>query len=166
MGKVCSLRQLGNIRETLRQERRIVVLTNGCFDLLHLGHVRYLQQARALGDCLIVGVNSDASVRRLKGPSRPLQPETDRAEILAALVCVDYVVLFGDDTAERLVDTLRPDIYVKGGDYAAASQEELLNILPEARVVRSYGGRVQVLPYVPGKSTSALVQRIAQGREP
>lgn len=141
-----------------------MVLTNGCFDLLHLGHVRYLQQARALGDCLIVGVNSDASVRRLKGPSRPLQPEADRAEILAALACVEYVVLFGEDTAESLVEALRPDIYVKGGDYAAASQEELLRILPEARVVQSYGGHVHVLPYVPGKSTSDLVQRLARGR--
>jgi rfaE bifunctional protein nucleotidyltransferase chain/domain len=130
-----------------------LVVTNGCFDLLHVGHVRYLQAARRLGDFLAVGVNSDASVRALKGPERPLVPEHERAEVLAALACVDAVVIFAEPTAERLVARLRPEIYVKGDDYAEAE-------LPEARVVAAWGGEVRLLPTVPGASTSALVQRI------
>jgi rfaE bifunctional protein nucleotidyltransferase chain/domain len=130
-----------------------LVVTNGCFDLLHVGHVRYLQAARQLGDFLAVGLNSDASVRALKGPERPLVPEDERAEVLAALACVDAVVIFAEPTAEGLVARLRPEIYVKGDDYAEAE-------LPEARVVGAYGGKVRLLPTVPGASTSALVQRI------
>ena len=130
-----------------------LVVTNGCFDLLHVGHVRYLQAARRLGDFLAVGINSDASVRALKGPERPLVPEHERAEVLAALACVDAVVIFPEPTAERLVAVLRSDTYVKGDDYTEAA-------LPEARAVRTYGGEVRLLPTVPGASTSALVQRI------
>lgn len=129
------------------------MLTNGCFDLLHVGHVRYLAAARALGDLLIVGVNSDASVRALKGPARPLVPADERAEIIAALAAVDLVVVFDEPTAESLVAQLRPDIYVKGDDYSEAT-------LPEARVVRGYGGEIALLPIQPGHSTSALIARV------
>ena len=143
---------------TLRQQGRSVVFTNGCFDLLHRGHVAYLEAARALGDVLIVAVNSDRSVRALKGPTRPFTSARDRVLVLAALACVDYVVEFDDDTAERLVRKLRPDIYVKGGDYA---QDEPV----EAAVVRAYGGSVRILPFTSGYSTTDLVQRIIAGVE-
>jgi D-glycero-beta-D-manno-heptose 1-phosphate adenylyltransferase len=143
----------------------VVVFTNGCFDLLHLGHVRYLQEARALGDLLVVGVNSDASTRLLKGEGRPLVPQDERAEVLAALACVDYVTIFEEVTAVALVETLRPDVYVKGGDYAAAAhQHTAINYakLPEAAPVLAYGGQVRLIPYLPGHSTSALIERIVQ----
>jgi rfaE bifunctional protein nucleotidyltransferase chain/domain len=132
-----------------------LVLTNGCFDLLHVGHVRYLQAARRLGDFLAVGVNADASVRALKGPTRPLVPAAERAEVLAALGCVDAVVIFDAPTAEPLVAALQPEVYVKGQDYTEAT-------LPEAAVVRAYGGAVVLLPTVPGASTTALVARAAR----
>lgn len=144
-------------REIVRQvqsEGRTVVFTNGCFDLLHVGHVRYLQAARSLGDFLVVGLNDDASVRRLgKGAARPLTPQAERAEILAALVCVDAVVIFGQDTPLELILTLRPDVLVKGGDYTP----ETIVGRPE---VLSWGGEVHVIPFVPGKSTSSLIRRI------
>jgi rfaE bifunctional protein nucleotidyltransferase chain/domain len=153
---------------TLRERQAagdVVVFTNGCFDLLHLGHVRYLQEARALGDVLVVGVNSDASTRRLKGAGRPLVPQDERAEVLAALACVDYVTIFEEPTAVALVETLRPDVYVKGGDYAtpaAASQPAAINYarLPEAAPVLAYGGQVRLIPYLPGHSTTALIERV------
>lgn len=129
------------------------MLTNGCFDLLHVGHVRYLRQARALGDILVVGVNTDASVGAIKGRDRPLATEDERAEVLAALESVDYVVLFAEPTAEHLVEAVRPDVYVKGGDYQEAD-------LPEAPVVRSYHGKVVLLPLVEGRSTTELLRKI------
>jgi rfaE bifunctional protein nucleotidyltransferase chain/domain len=141
----------------LRASGGRLVLTNGCFDLLHVGHVRYLQAARRLGDFLVVGVNADASVRQLKGPKRPLVPAAERAEIVAALGCVDAVVLFDTATAEPLVAALRPDVYVKGDDYTEAT-------LPEARLVRAYGGTVALLPTVPGASTTALIERASHPR--
>ncbi|HEV2238117.1 MAG TPA: adenylyltransferase/cytidyltransferase family protein [Ktedonobacterales bacterium] len=161
-----------------RQAGQRIVLTNGVFDLLHLGHVRYLQQARALGDALVVALNSDASTRLLKGPQRPITPEAERAEVLAALACVDAVTIFGERTAETLVAALRPEIYAKGGDYASADAagmpqryepaalaalpagDALFARLPEARVVAEYGGTLCLIPYVPGHSTSALIARI------
>ncbi len=151
----------------LQSEGAVVVFTNGCFDLLHLGHVRYLQAARALGDVLVVGVNSDASARQLKGPGRPLVPQQDRAEVLAALECVDYITIFEEPTAVALVEALRPDVYVKGGDYAvsgAAAQETVINYakLPEAAPVLAYGGQVRLIPYLPDHSTTALIERILQ----
>lgn len=130
-----------------------MVFTNGCFDLLHVGHVRYLQAARRLGDWLVVGLNSDRSVRALKGPERPLVPEAERAEVLAALACVDAVVIFDSPTAESLVARLQPEVYVKVDDYQ-------LETLPEARIVQAYGGRVALLPTVAGASTTALIARI------
>ena len=140
------------------------VFTNGCFDLLHLGHVRYLQQARALGDFLVIGLNSDESARLLKGPGRPLVPQGERAEILAALACVDYVTIFGEATAGPLLELLRPAIYVKGGDYAGSDDGETIipdpARLPEAKVVQAYGGLVRLIPYLPGHSTTALIEAI------
>lgn len=146
---------------------RRVVFTNGCFDLLHLGHVRYLQEARALGDLLVVGLNSDASTRAIKGPKRPLVPEQERAEVLAALACVEYVTIFEEPTAVALVEALRPDVYVKGGDYAApggAEERPAINFakLPEAAPVLAAGGQVRLIPYVPGHSTSDLIERIVE----
>jgi D-beta-D-heptose 7-phosphate kinase / D-beta-D-heptose 1-phosphate adenosyltransferase len=129
-----------------------VVATGGCFDLLHAGHVAVLQQARALGDCLVVLLNSDDSVRRLKGPSRPLQTAGSRAQVLLALGCVDAVAVFDDDTPVPLLERLRPDVFAKGGDYAIAD-------LPEAPVLAGWGGQCVVLPYLPGTSTTRLIER-------
>jgi len=134
-----------------------VVFTNGVFDLLHRGHAEYLAEARALGDRLVVGVNADASVRRLKGPQRPLVGEADRAALVAALRCVDLVVIFDDDTPARLIEAVRPDVLVKGGDWAVE------RIVGRA-LVESYGGRVVSVPLRAGLSTSALVERIRAGR--
>lgn len=140
------------------------VFTNGCFDLLHLGHVRYLQDARALGDFLILGLNSDESTHLLKGAGRPLVPERERAEILAALSCVDYVTIFTERTAERIVSELQPAIYVKGGDYANTQQNTPMtpdsSRLPEASVVQAYGGIVRLIPYLPHHSTTELITKI------
>ncbi|MET8250329.1 D-glycero-beta-D-manno-heptose 1-phosphate adenylyltransferase [Micromonospora sp. NPDC005197] len=136
-----------------REAGRSVVFTNGCFDVLHPGHVRYLEQARALGDLLIVAVNSDGSVRRLKGPDRPVNPVEDRGALLAALSCVDHVVVFEEDSPAALIEAVRPDVYVKGGDYPP-------ELVPEAPLVRRLGGQVRTLGYVPDRSTSAIIDRI------
>ena len=138
-----------------RAAGQVLVFTNGCFDLLHRGHVDYLQRARALGDALVVGLNSDASVRGLKGAGRPILPEQERAAVLAALRAVDVVVLFAEPTAEALVAAIRPQLYVKGGDWGPAHHTP-----PEAAVVQAYGGRVHYLPYLPGRSTSQIVAQI------
>lgn len=131
-----------------------VVATGGCFDLLHTGHVQTLQAARALGDCLIVLLNSDRSVSELKGPERPLTPQSERAAVLAALTCVDAVVTFDDHTPEQVLGELRPDVFVKGGDYAFTE-------IPEEQVLASWGGQVVTLPYVKGRSTSALIDKLS-----
>jgi rfaE bifunctional protein nucleotidyltransferase chain/domain/rfaE bifunctional protein kinase chain/domain len=141
----------GAVVERVRAEGGTVVATGGCFDLLHPGHVHTLQAARALGDCLVVCLNSDASVRRLKGPSRPVQGQDDRAAVLAALGCVDAVVVFDEDTPAEVLRTFEPDIWVKGGDYAVAD-------LPEAAVLARWGGRAVVLPFVEGRSTTRLIE--------
>ncbi|HZO91332.1 MAG TPA: D-glycero-beta-D-manno-heptose 1-phosphate adenylyltransferase [Chthonomonadaceae bacterium] len=138
-----------------RVEGARIVSTNGVFDVLHVGHVRYLQAARALGDLLVVGVNGDAGVRRLKGPTRPFVPEDERAELLAALACVDYVTIFEEPTPEALLEVVRPHIHVKGGDYCVED-------MPETAVVRHYGGEVVTVPFVAGRSTTGLVERIAE----
>ena len=132
-----------------------VVFTNGCFDILHAGHVRYLATARALGDVLILGLNSDDSVRRLKGATRPVNGEADRAEVVGALTSVDYVVIFSEDTAEELIAKVRPAVYAKGGDYT-------LETLPEARIVESYGGEVAFIPLVAGKSTTGMIAKMGR----
>ena len=132
---------------------RRVVFTNGCFDLLHRGHTRYLERARALGDALVVGINSDASVRTLKGSGRPIVPAEQRAEVLAALAAVDYVVVFDELDPARVIRAVRPDVLVKGGDWPVSQ-------IVGADFVRSMGGRVRSLPYVEGASTSALIGRV------
>jgi rfaE bifunctional protein nucleotidyltransferase chain/domain len=136
-----------------------VVATGGCFDLLHAGHVATLRAARRLGDCLVVCLNSDDSVRRLKGPSRPLVPAADRVRVLEALECVDAVVVFDEDTPTEMLRRLRPDVWAKGGDYAGAD-------VPEAAVLESWGGQAVVLPYLQGRSTTELVQNAAQRAAP
>jgi len=144
-----------------RAAGRTIALANGCFDLLHLGHVRYLQEARNLGNFLVLALNSDESVRRLKGTGRPLVPEMERAEILAALTCIDYVTIFPEATASSLLELLQPAIYVKGGDYAGAwDNTPDSNRLPEAAVVQAYGGVVRLIPYVPQHSTTELIAAI------
>jgi D-beta-D-heptose 7-phosphate kinase/D-beta-D-heptose 1-phosphate adenosyltransferase len=145
-------RALALVRE-LRAGGQTIVFTNGVFDLLHPGHVRYLQQARALGDALIVGLNSDRSVRNNKGPGRPITPEAERAEILAALACVDAVVLFDEDTPHELIAAVQPDILVKGADWAA-------DAIVGRGVVEARGGRVVRIPVEAGYSTSKIVAKI------
>jgi D-beta-D-heptose 7-phosphate kinase/D-beta-D-heptose 1-phosphate adenosyltransferase len=132
-----------------------VVFTNGCFDLLHAGHVKYLQKARGLGDLLVLGLNSDASVRRLKGEKRPLIGEDERAHILAALDCIDYVVLFDQDTPLELITALKPLILAKGGDYTAEG-------VVGKEVVEAYGGRVELVTFVDGKSTTNIIERVLE----
>ena len=139
----------------LRQNKKIV-FTNGCFDIIHVGHVRYLTEAKSFGDILIVGLNTDESVRRLKGNSRPINNQNARAEVLLGLKAVDHVIFFGEETAEALIAEIKPDIYVKGGDYT-------LETLPEAKIVQSYGGRVELVNLVAGHSTTNIVEKILTG---
>jgi rfaE bifunctional protein nucleotidyltransferase chain/domain len=140
-------------RRALQAQGQTLVFTNGHFDLLHVGHLDYLEKARALGDALFVGLNGDESTRRLKGNGRPLVPAVERARLIAALKPVTGVIVFDDDTADGLITALTPDIYVKGGDYAT-------KILPERPTVEAYGGRVALIDYLPDHSTSALIARI------
>lgn len=156
--KVLSREALARRSRELRDSRRRLVLTNGCFDLLHLGHVRYLESARNLGDALAVGVNSDGSVRRLKGEGRPVTPQDERAEVVAALEAVDYVVIFDEDTAAELVDEVQPAVYAKGGDYSDDPESPDYPI--EGRFARRHGGDVKVLPYLEAHSTSSLIARL------
>jgi D-beta-D-heptose 7-phosphate kinase/D-beta-D-heptose 1-phosphate adenosyltransferase len=139
-------------RASLLQGER-VVFTNGCFDILHRGHITYLNRAKALGDVLVVGINSDDSVRRLKGEKRPINPLEDRIQVLAALSCIDYIVPFGEDTPDRLIEALRPQVFVKGGDYT-------LEMLPEAELVRELGGEIALLPYLEERSTTRMIEKI------
>ena len=154
------LADLVALRQQWREQGLSVVFTNGAFDLVHAGHVSYLQAARALGNLLIVGLNSDASVRGYKGPTRPIVPELQRGIVLAGLRSVDYVTLFESLTAEPLVSALQPDVYVKGGDYAHPEQASDGKDLPEARIVLAYGGKVELIQYQAGLSTSNLIAKI------
>ena len=138
--KLLTRLQAAQVAAEARASGSTIVFTNGCFDILHVGHVRYLQQARAMGDMLIVGVNTDESVRKLKGEDRPINSEQDRVEVLAALECIDYVTLFGEDTPVELIKEIRPDVDVKGGDYNIAD-------MPEAKVMSALGGRVEIIPH-------------------
>jgi rfaE bifunctional protein nucleotidyltransferase chain/domain len=152
--------ELLRVRAELRAARRRLVFTNGCFDLLHVGHVRYLAAARALGDALLVAVNSDRSVRVLKGEGRPVLNEAERAELLAALAAVDFVTVFDEDSPRRLISELLPDILVKGGDYA-------LDEIHGREEVEAAGGRVLALPFIEGASTTGIIERIKDvNREP
>jgi rfaE bifunctional protein nucleotidyltransferase chain/domain len=152
MGRICTRDQLLVLRGDWRKQGKTVVFTNGCYDILHPGHIQLLEQARALGDALIVALNSDASVRRAKGPSRPIMPEQDRAAIVAALASVDAVTLFDEETPRDLIAALLPDVLVKGADWShfVAGREE----------VEAAGGRVELLPLEPGYSTTAIIERV------
>jgi rfaE bifunctional protein nucleotidyltransferase chain/domain len=153
--KIVDQDRLVSISESMRKHGRKLVLTNGCFDLLHLGHVRYLQAARSLGDSLVVALNGDDSVRSLKGDGRPLNPAENRAEVIAALQSVDHVVIFPELRVTRLIEQLRPAIYVKGGDYTT------LSLNPEERAaLEKVGAEVQILPFEPGYSTSKMISQI------
>ncbi len=154
--KLKTLEELGPIVKQLHDEGRKVVWTNGCFDIVHVGHITYLLKAARLGDVLIVGLNSDASVRENKGPNRPVVSEGDRALVLSALECIGHLTIFSDKTTVRILETLKPDIYVKGGDYTMDTI-----VQEERRVVEGYGGKIEIIPAVAGQSTSAIIERIA-----
>ena len=148
--------KIADFCQVLRDGGKRVVFTNGCFDILHAGHVRYLNKARSFGDCLVLGLNTDSSVSRIKGPSRPINSELDRAEVVGALKSVDYVVLFDEPTAEELIRQVHPDVYVKGGDYT-------IETLPEGQIVLGYGGRVELVNLVEGRSTTNVIAKIKGG---
>lgn len=156
--KIIPLGRVAAWRGQVRAAGKRLVVTNGCFDILHAGHVTYLAAARALGDVLLVGLNSDASVRQLKGAGRPVNPEQDRATVLAALAAVDGVCLFEEVDALRLLAEVKPDIYAKGGDYTIDTINQ-----PERRLVEAAGGRVVILPGMPGRSTTGVLEKIAKG---
>ena len=157
--KILSLEALQPLVKAMKQQGRKVVLANGCFDWLHVGHVRYLREARQLGDCLVVAVNGDASVRALKGPPRPLMPEQERAEILAALACVDFVLVFEELNVERVLRSLQPHVHCKGTDYSEQT-------VPEREVVLSYGGRIAIAGDPKDHSTRSLLQGLMQTQGP
>jgi len=154
-GKIVTEEQLKRRLQKERRAGRRVVWTNGVFDILHAGHVTYLERAAALGDVLVVGLNTDASVQLNKGPLRPIVPERERARLLAALACVDYVILYGDQSPVELIGRLKPDIYAKGGDYTVETINQ-----PERRLMEGLGGRIELLPGVPGLSTTHIIERI------
>ena len=154
--KILEVAGLAVQSDLLRAQGRRLVFTNGCFDLLHVGHVRYLQAARRRGDALVVAVNGDESVRALKGPTRPINSEADRAEVLAGLECVDFVVLFHTPRVDSVIREVRPSVYVKGGDYTLDTLDPA-----ERAALEDVGARIEIVGLVPGKSTTALVQRMA-----
>jgi len=153
--KLLSLSDLVPVVQNRKAEGEKLVFTNGCFDLIHVGHLRYLEKARQSGDFLIIGLNSDMSVRNLKGEGRPFVTEMERAEVLSALVFVDYIVIFSEARPDRLIESLKPHIHVKGGDY---KKEDL----PERKIVESYGGKVVIVELVHGKSTTFMVEEICK----
>jgi len=150
---IVDFNKIEKICNSLREQNKKIVFTNGCFDILHRGHIEYLTKAKEFGDVLIVGLNSDTSVKRLKGKDRPINSESDRARILDALKPVDYVVIFEEDTPLRLIQMVKPDVLVKGGDYKV---EEIVG----SEYVMSYGGKVEIIPFVEGKSTTKIIQKI------
>ncbi len=156
-GRILTTEALSGIRDDMARAGQRLVFTNGCFDLLHAGHVRYLQQARELGHALAVGLNSDRSVRELKGDGRPINAEDDRAEVVAALGCVDYVVIFDGKRATDILRAVRPHVYAKGGDYTPESLDP-----DERAVLAAAGAEVRILPLVPGRSTTAAVERMGR----
>src|SRR3954471_14075803 len=153
--KLATPAELARVSEEMRSQGRCLVFTNGCFDLLHVGHTRYLKAARALGDALVVAVNGDESVRALKGPTRPINTEDDRAEVLAALACVDYVTVFHEERVAGVIREVRPHLYVKGGDYTLETLHP-----DEVAALREAGADLRILPLVPGKSTTATLRLI------
>jgi rfaE bifunctional protein nucleotidyltransferase chain/domain len=159
MGRIVGIRKLRAVRKELKRKRKTVVFTNGTFDILHRGHVEYLAKARSFGDILIVGLNTDGSIRRIKGRGRPINPEMDRAAVLASLASVDYVCFFSDDTPHRIISSLLPDVLVKGADWKL---EEIVG----RDVVEQHGGRVRRIRLTEGRSTTLILERIlrAYGR--
>jgi rfaE bifunctional protein nucleotidyltransferase chain/domain len=155
--KIIAWGKLPEWRNDFRPSGKKLVVTNGCFDILHLGHVTYLENARNFGDALLVGINSDAATQQLKGAGRPVNSENDRAAVLAALESVDGVCIFTDKTATKFLAVAQPDIYVKGGDYTLDTLNQ-----DERRVVESAGGKIVIVPFVPGKSTTALLEKISR----
>ncbi len=153
MGEHLTLNDAITRREELRAAGKTLVFTNGHFDLLHIGHLDYLEKARALGDALFLGLNGDESTTRLKGAGHPIVPDKNRARLLAALIPVDAVVIFNEDTADNLIRALKPDIYVKGGDYVKED-------IPEVPTVEAHGGRVELVDFLPGNSTTELIARV------
>lgn len=153
MGSVLKIDELVKEINELKKAGKVIVSTNGCFDILHVGHVRYLQKSASLGDILVVYLNSDRSVKALKGDSRPLNNENDRAEVLSGLGCVDYVVIFDEDTPVNFIAQVKPNIHTKGGDYD-------VNSLPEAKVVMENGGRLEFISFVEGKSTTNIINKM------
>ena len=153
MGKVVARANIEALVKDLRKEGKTVVTTNGCFDILHVGHVRYLQKTKTFADYSVVLLNSDKSVRSLKGPTRPVNNENDRAEILCALSCVDYVVLFDEDSPESLIAQIKPDVHTKGADYTVET-------LPEAKTIIENGGRIEFISFVEGKSTTSIIEKM------
>lgn len=153
MGQLVNQKDLDALLDGLKSQNKTVVTTNGCFDILHVGHVRYLQKTKSYADVLIVALNSDKSVKSIKGPDRPINNENDRAEILNALSCVDYVVLFDEDSPMKLLAKLKPDVHTKGADYTVET-------LPEAKVIMDNGGRIEFISFVEGKSTTSIIEKI------
>ncbi len=155
MGKLIKREEIRNIVKDLQQQGKTVVTTNGCFDILHVGHVRYLQKTKEFADYSIVLLNSDKSVKSIKGPTRPINNEQDRAEILCALSCVDFVVLFDEDSPRNLIDEIKADVHTKGADYT-------IETLPEADVILKNGGRVEFIEFVEGKSTTNTIKKMKE----
>ncbi len=153
MGKLVKREELPELLKELRSQGKTIVTTNGCFDILHVGHVRYLQKTKTFADVLIVALNSDISVKKIKGPDRPVNNENDRAEILCALSCVDYVVLFDESSPEKLLVEIKPDVHTKGADYTVET-------LPEAKAIIANGGRIEFISFVEGKSTTAVIEKM------
>lgn len=153
MGKLIKREELQPLLADLRAQGKTIVTTNGCFDILHVGHVRYLQKTKTFADILIVCLNSDVSVKKIKGPDRPVNCENDRAEILCALSCVDYVVLFDESSPEKLLCEIKPDVHTKGADYTVET-------LPEAKAIMANGGRIEFISFVEGKSTTSIIEKM------
>lgn len=153
MEKLIEKENLNNIIKKLKSENKKIVFTNGCFDILHAGHVRYLKESKKFGDILIVGLNSDVSVKKIKGESRPINPEMDRAEVLAGLEAVSYIVLFDETSPVKLLEEIKPDIYTKGADYTVET-------LPEAKTVLSYGCKIEFIKFLEGRSTTKIIDKI------
>lgn len=155
MGLIIRRENLKQLVDIVHQQGKTVVATNGCFDILHVGHVKYLQKTKSFADVSIILLNSDSSVRLIKGPNRPINNEKDRAELLCALACVDYVVLFNEVSPRALLDEMKPDVYTKGGDYTMEN-------LPEADIMKKNGTRVEFIKFIDGKSTTNILDKINQ----
>lgn len=154
--KLRTPKSLQLVLSLLKKSGKKIIFTNGCFDILHIGHIRYLKKARSFGDILVVGLNSDSSVKKLKGNNRPVFSQNERAEILSSLEFVDFVVIFKENTPEKIISILKPDVHVKGGDYKT-------NNLPETEIVKKYSGKIKIVKFIPGYSTTNIIKGIGHG---